>query len=552
MLCICMHHQNRPLVNDNKFAVFSARIPSYPGIVNLGYRQKMVLLTSIIALSQFFLHLGAMGAYGFHQDELLYITLGDHLSWGYRETPPFIALMSVMGERLFGDSMIGMRLIPAFFAGAIVYLTGLIVIRLEGRYFAVLTACFTVAFSSAFLATGALFIPQVFDEFFWLLCCYLVVCYLQGHGDHLLYLLGIVIGVGILVKYSISIYVAGIVIGLCLTRESRRRLNGTSFFIPLLIAVVIIFPHLVWQFQNGFPAFIHLDELKQTQLVYLSRSDFVLQQLLSNGTGLFVWLGGLYFVFTSGKLKRYMFIVSGFMFVMLVLLLFKGKPYYAFGAFPPLFALGGIFFEKSLRKYGKAVKITVTAVLLIPNLLLSLVVLPYLPIEKTSRVFEWTYSHFGLDFPLRWEDQKVHIVNQNYADMIGWEELAIKTSGFYGKLTPSQQRETVIWAEGYGAAAAFTYYSRKYPLPKVVSLSSSFAIWAPDRITAKNLIFFSSEPAPLMPANVYTRFASIENPYSRVYGRGIYLIANVKSATLKWYVREWAEKRFQNFDFRLE
>jgi hypothetical protein len=309
---------------------------------------------------------------------------------------------------------------------------------------------------------------------------------------------------------------------------------------------------LVWQFQNGFPAFLHLGELQETQLVYIGRFDFALQQLLSNGTGLFVWLAGLYLIFTSGQLKRYMFFVSGFIFVILILLLFRGKPYYAFGAFPPLFALGGIFFENLLRKYGSAVKVAFTGILLVPNLLLSLVVLPYLPIEKTSKVFEWTYNHFGLDFPLRWEDQKVHIVNQNYADMIGWEELASKTAAFYGQLSPSQQRQTVIFAEGYGAAAAFTYYSRKYPLPKVVSLSSSFAMWAPDRITAKNLIFFSSEPCPLMPANVYTRFAFIENPYSRVYGRGIYLIANVKRATLKWYASEWSEKRVQNFDFGLE
>jgi len=547
-----MQHQNGPFLNNNKFLVSSAGIPYYLRIGHWNYKQKIVLLTSIIALGQFLLHLGAMNRYGFHQDELLYIILGDHLSWGYRETPPFIALMSVLGEKLFDDSIIGMRLIPAFFAAAIVYLTGLIVIKLKGRYFAVLTACCTVAFSSAFLATGALFIPQVFDEFFWLLCCYLVLCYLQNPRDHLLYLLGLAIGVGILVKYTIAIYVVGIVIGLFLNSESRKLLNVKSFFVPFLIAVLIIFPHLVWQFKNGFQAFLHLGELKETQLVYIGRFDFVLQQLLSNGTGLFVWLAGLYLIFTSDQLKRYIFFVSGFISVMLVLLLFRGKPYYAFGAFPPLFALGGIFFENFLRNYGKAVKVAFTAVLLVPNLLLSLVVLPYLPIERTSKVFEWTYNHFGLDFPLRWEDQKVHIVNQNYADMIGWEELAIKTSAFYEQLSPSQQRQTIILAEGYGAAAAFTYYARKYPLPKVVSLSSSFAMWAPDRITAKNLIFFSSEPYPLMPANVYTKIASIENPYSRVYGRGIYLMANVKRATLKWYASEWSEKRSQNFDFSLE
>ncbi|TCD11005.1 glycosyltransferase family 39 protein [Pedobacter frigidisoli] len=547
-----MHHPNEPLKGNNEPKLLDRLISSFSFDSSLNSSYGLLLLTSVIALSQFLLHLGAMGSYGFHQDELLYITLGDHLSWGYRETPPFIALMSVIGEWLFGDSLIGVRLIPAFFAGGIVHLTGLIVIRLGGRYFAALIGCITVAFSSAFLATGALFIPQVFDEFFWLLCTYLVLCYLQGPKNYLLYLLGVAIGVGILVKYTLAVYLVGVVLGVLLNRESRRYFSSKTFLIPLFIAILILSPHMIWQVQNGFPAFLHLDELQHTQLVHVGRMDFVLQQIVSNGTGLFVWLGGLVYILFSKKLRPYLYFATGFMLVMLVLLVFRGKAYYAFGAFPPLFAVGGIFFEDILRRSGRAVKVSFVVYLLLPNLVLSLVVLPYLPIGYTSRVFKWTYDNWGLDFPLRWEDQKVHIVNQNYADMIGWEELAVKTSRFYKRMSTSDQRQTIILAEGYGAAAAFTYYARKHPLPKVVSLSSSFAMWAPEKITAKNLIFFSSEATPVMPSQGYTKFASIDNPYSRVFGRGIYFVSNVKKVTLNWYASEWSEKRLQNFDFRVE
>ncbi|TCD00722.1 hypothetical protein EZ449_19670 [Pedobacter frigidisoli] len=547
-----MHHPNELLKGNNEPRLLDRLISSFSFNSSLNSSCGLLLLTSVIALSQFLLHLGAMGSYGFHQDELLYITLGDHLSWGYRETPPFIALMSIFGEWLFGDSLIGMRLIPAFFAGGIVHLTGLIVIRLGGKCFALLIGCITVAFSSAFLATGALFIPQVFDEFFWLLCTYLVLCYLQEPRNYLLYLLGVAIGVGILVKYTLSVYLVGVVLGLLLNRESRGLLSWKTFLIPFFIVLLILSPHMIWQVQNGFPAFLHLYELQHTQLVHVGRMDFVLQQIVSNGTGLFVWLGGLIYLLFSKKLRPYRYFATGFMLVMLVLLVFRGKAYYAFGAFPPLFAVGGIFFEDILRRSGREVKVSFVVFLLLPNLVLSLVVLPYLPIGYTSRVFKWTYDNWGLDFPLRWEDQKVHIVNQNYADMIGWEELAVKTSRFYKRMSTSDQRQTIIFAEGYGAAAAFTYYARKYPLPKVVSLSSSFAMWAPEKITAKNLIFFSSEATPVMPSQRYTKFASIDNPYSRVFGRGIFLVPNVKKVTLNWYASEWSEKRLMNFDFRVE
>lgn len=541
--------RNNPTYKFYQISFLSSKI-FLPSIAHLTLRQKLIGLTSIIALMQFLLHLGAMNSYGFHQDELLYITLGDHMSWGYRETPPFIALMSNVGDKLFGDSLIGMRLIPAIFAGAIVHLTGIITIRLGGRYFAIAVACTAVAFSPAFLATGGLFIPQVFDEFFWLVCCYIVICMVQEPKPYLPYILGIIIGVGILAKYTILIYLLGILIGIILNRHSRGILKTGNLMISFSIACIVIAPHLVWQFQNGFPGLLHLDELKETQLIKVGRLDFLLQHLVSNGTGLFIWGAGFIYLIISKSLKPYVFMLWGFLVVMIFLIIFQGKPYYAFASYPPLFAAGGLCFERIFQDFNKRVKGLIQGILLMPNLILALVVLPYLPIQTTSEVFQWTYKNLKLDFPLRWEDQKIHMVNQNFADMIGWDELAIKTSNFYKSLSPSDQAQTVIFAEGYGAAAAFNYYARKYPMPKIVSLSSSFSMWAPEQITAKNLIFFSSESGGVVRGSNYMKFASIDNPYSRVYGKGIYLIRNVKKTTLKWYASEWSEKRDLVFNFR--
>jgi hypothetical protein len=40
------------------------------------------------------LNLFAISNFGFHRDELLHLVLGDHLDWGYKEVPPFIALLA--------------------------------------------------------------------------------------------------------------------------------------------------------------------------------------------------------------------------------------------------------------------------------------------------------------------------------------------------------------------------------------------------------------------------------------------------------------------------
>lgn len=504
-------------------------------------RAKLLLITTCIALLQFLLHLGAMGFYGFHQDELLYMALSEHLDWGYRETPPFIALVGVVGKFLFGDSIIGMRIIPALFAGAIVHLTGLITIRLGGKQLAVILSCTAVAFSAAFLATGALFIPQVFDEFFWLLCAYLMICWVQRPNDKILYVLAAVAGVGLLVKYTILLYLIGLGIGFLSVPQYRQLIKTRTLFIAFGITLTIITPHLLWQYEHSFPALWHYNELKRTQLVYLTRTDFLVQQLVVNGTGIALWLAGLWAFFRNDKLKPFRFLAVGFIFAMLSLAALNGKPYYAFGAYPALFAAGGIFYERLLKR-RKALFITS---LVVPNLLLAVMVLPFLPIKTSSSVFIWTYQNLNLDFQLKWEDQKIHNVNQNYADMIGWEELARKTSNFYLSLPLAQRKQTVIFANGYGIAGALEYYrGRSYPLPIVVSLSSSFALWAPSSITAKHIIYFSSDKTDrFLAPNKQNIHAVISNQYSGIYGTRICFLPYVGPEVKSWYQSQWIEKQ---------
>jgi len=529
---------------------FLSRGNFFQTAIHFNTHQKLQLLIILIVVCQFLLHLGAMNAYGFHQDELLYITLGEHLSWGYRETPPMIAVISRFSTLLFGDSMLGMRMIPAAFSSATVYLTGFITVRLGGKLFAIFAACSTVAFSPAFLATGGLLVPQSFDVFFWTLSCYLIIRMIQSPKPTLSVFLGMVIGAGILTKYTILIYICAIFAILMLDRENRRLFNSRIIFNIFFTAFLIVLPHLLWQFQNGFPALMHLDELKETQLNYLSRVDFVVQQLLSNGTGVFLWLAGLLAIWAHKGLRPYRFIPSAFILVNLVLIILRGKPYYAFGAYPALFAMGAVFLAQKIAHYHRAFRGVAIAILLIPNLLLAPVILPYLAVEKSSKVFRWVRKNWKLDFPLRWEDQKIHIINQNFADMVGWEEMAVKTSRKYLSMPARERNATIIFAEGYGAAAAFTYYAKRYPLPPVVSLSSSFAMWAPENLRVKHVVFFSSENIPTMPDKKYTRFNVIENPYSRIYKRGIYLSSNVQNTTLKWYASEWSQKRFAGFDLK--
>jgi len=58
----------------------------------------------------------------------------------------------------------------------------------------------------------------------------------------------------------------------------------------------------------------------------------------------------------------------------------------------------------------------------------------------------------------RWEDGKDHALPQDYADMLGWKELAQKVDSISATL-PNLE-ETLILCDNYGQAGAINYYTK--------------------------------------------------------------------------------------------
>lgn len=483
-----------------------------------------------------------MHRYGFHQDELLYMTLGEHLNWGFSETPPFIAIAAIFTKTFIGDSVFAMRVLPSIAAALIIFFTGLIAIKLGGKTWAVILACSGITFSSAFLATGSLFIPQVFDELCWVLVAYAGICWIKNPRSKYLLLLGLVLGVGMMVKYTMALYGTGIFIGLLCVPATRKIFADRKFWIGLLIAFIICLPNLLWQVQHDFPEIIHYRELRETQLRYISSVDFLIQQLFVNGTGVILWAAGIFLLFRKPEFRNFRFLAIAYGFVILLLVALNGKSYYAFGAYPPLFAAGAVYFEQYSRMSRINRKLFFTG-LLVPNLLLMAIVLPYLPIEKAAKVFEWSYVNLHIHFPLKWEDQKIHNMNQNYADMIGWDELAAKTSEGFEELSMEEQKNTIVYTDNYGEAGALDYYKKDFDLPPLVSLNSSFSVWAPPHIVADNMIYISSVRPPNAIGRDIRKLNEITNPYARIRGLDIYLIKGVQKSFKRAYRLAWVERR---------
>jgi len=504
----------------------------------------------LFVLFRIVLNVFALPHYGFQRDEMLHLALGDHLAWGFKEVPPFIAWIGAASTWLFGTSVAAARIFTTLFAGLIILLTGLTTVEFGGRKFAITVACLSLTFAPAFLASDYLLQPVIFDQFWWLLSGYLLVKYFNTRLVKYLYFLGMAIGLGLLTKYTMAFYTAALVVGILLTKH-RKVLWSSGVLLAVGIAILIFLPNIIWQLTHHLPLVTHMRNLRSSQLDYIKPSDFLLQQLMVNGSAILVWVPGLLWLLFSYKLRSYRFLGWAYLATLGLFLLLNGKIYYLFGAYPVLFAAGGFGIERFLKVRGPVFRTMVCLVLIVPNFLLFPLVLPVIPIKTALPLFKFAGEKMGFGFALKWEDHKMHPLTQDYADMFGWDELTEKVAKAYYSLTPEQRKQTIIDADNYGEAGAIHHYGKLYGLPEVVCLNSSFALWAPENINAKYIIYAGRDftnGEKLIKANCigsYKKLGEIDNPLAREQGTIILLFEDIKPAIQDRYRKELLKTRLE-------
>ncbi len=482
----------------------------------------------------------AIARFGFQRDELLHLTLGDHLDWGYKEVPPFIAVVARLSTLLFGNSVAAARIFTTLCSALIVWLTGKIVVEFGGKKFAIALACLAVLFAPSFVATGYLLQPVVFDQFWWVLTVWLLLKHINTNAVKYLYFMGLAIGIGLLTKYTMVFFAGALIISMLITKQ-RRLLWSRHVLGAAIIAFAIALPNIIWQFRHHLPVITHMATLKKQQLEYIKPADFIIQQLLSNGVSLFIWLTGFLFLLFSFKLRKFQFLAFAYVLIFVFLLEMSGKNYYLFGAYPMLFAAGGFGFERWIKS-NYVMRAVVLLLFTVPNLIMLPAVLPVLPLKPTLAMFDFInkHTHF-IKFMTVWEDQKHHATTQDYGDMFGWEELTKKVATTYNKLTPEQQQHTIIYADNYGLAGALHHYGGPYNLPEAVCLNSSFSLWAPDSLSAQYVIYINATryfDAPVAFHDMVESSSmtdSITNPYAVEKGTTILLFTHPKPAFFARY-----------------
>jgi 4-amino-4-deoxy-L-arabinose transferase-like glycosyltransferase len=405
------------------------------------------------------LHILLNGQYGFHRDELDFIMNARQLAWGYVAYPPVTPFFARIGLELFGESLRGLRVLPAIAQGIVMVLAGLMARDMGGKRNAQLMAAFAVFIAPMSLTGGTVIMYFTFDYLWWALVAFFLVRLLATEDPRYWLGIGAGIGLGMMTKYTMAFWVIGLIIAILVT-PARKYLRSKWLYFGTGLALLIFLPNLVWQIQHDFISLKFLSAIHARDIEWGRAATFLPDQLYltANPFSLPLWVAGLVLCLFSTSMKR--FRALGWMFTVTFLLLFlsKGRGYYIGPAYVMLLAAGAVWFEQWLalrseriRRLGSGLAWTVLA---IGGLAGISIAKPVAPIN--SGLWKITAG-----------------INDIYVEMVGWQDLTAGVARVYQSIPEKEKPDTIIYAGNYGEAGALDLYGKQYGLPRVISGSNS-------------------------------------------------------------------------------
>lgn len=432
---------------------------------------QVILFLALLKLS---IHFLTNTRYGLHRDEYLYFDEGKHLAWGFFEVPPMTPFIGAIANVL-GGSQFMIRLFPALAGMLIIVLACRLMLQLGGGRAALWITGISMTLSPALLGSNTLFQPVSFNQLFWFLIAYQTIQIIQTQRARAWHMLGILMGLAFLTKYSVVFYL--LVLLLVLIASPHRKLMWSPhFLLAILLALLIALPNLWWQWQHGLPVLAHMRELRETQLLHVSWPHFLQSQFRFHFGFSVVWICGVVGLLRGRSRSEYKYLAWALLGTILLIGTLSGKAYYTAGAFLILFPFGGLFLEQWIvQPRWRWSLMTGLFLISLPILPFSL---PILPLSTLKSYISFLNIDLGIYYKQRWEDGKYYPIPQDIADMHGWEEMVQKVAKIYQDIPADRRESCMIYGGSYGHAGAINYFRKKYDLPVAQSLNSSYAFWA--------------------------------------------------------------------------
>lgn len=226
-----------------------------------------VLIASLVLLALWRLLAAWHGNVELYADEAQYWTWSLEPDWGYFSKPPMVAWAIWLSTTLFGNSELGVRAISLLLFPLTSWVLFLLVRRLfiehpQGEMISFWSALIfatlpMVSLGSWLITTDAVLL------LFWCLALYFTIAALETMRWRDWILLGVVLGLGLLSKYSMVFYGLGFLAYLVLEPKRRRLLRDFRLWAAAAIALLLLTPNMIWNLRNHFVSVQHTAEISQ-------------------------------------------------------------------------------------------------------------------------------------------------------------------------------------------------------------------------------------------------------------------------------------------------
>lgn len=416
-----------------------------------------VSVTPLLVIAVLFgaAHMLTNGQYGFHRDELQFLSDAQHLDWGFVPYPPLTAALEHLGLKMFGLSLVGLRLFSVLAQAVVILVSGLMARDLGGGRLAQIFTAIAVGLSPAPMANATMFQYSSFDMLWWVLIAWSAIRLLRDDDPRWWMAIGLFAGLGLQTKYSIAFELMGVLVGTLLT-DARRYLTSRWFWAGGGIALLLFAPNLAWLVRHDFISYHFLQGI-HTRDVNEGRADgFLRDQFLINAN-LFaapVWLAGLFGYFRN---RRYRMLAWMYAVPLLLFLFARGRFYYTSATYPMLLAMGYVIGERWLHTMRPAWRAGTITLLFTGVAAIGIyAALCIVPLASSGPIREFALRR-----------------NNDLREEIGWNELVAQVAAIRDALPAEQQAHLGVVVGNYGEHGAIALLGEKYHLPTPITAINS-------------------------------------------------------------------------------
>ncbi|HEV2575841.1 MAG TPA: glycosyltransferase family 39 protein [Acidobacteriaceae bacterium] len=419
--------------------------------------RRSLLPILLVAAGVLLLHLLTNTRYGFHRDELQFLSDALHLDWGYVAYPPLTPFIERISMALFGLSMEGLRLFSVLAQVVVVITAGLIARTLGGNRLAQGLAALAVALSPIALFEGTEFQYTTFEQFAWVLATYGVVRLLSSEDERWWIWIGAFSGIGLMAKYTVVFFVIALLAGFLVT-PARRLMASRWFVLGCALTVLIVLPNLVWQVRHDFISLHFLEHIhaRDLRIGRGKASDFwIFQAILSeNAFAIPLTIAG---VVAAWRSVRYRAVSIAFVLTIVLFAGMKARGYYTAAIFPVVIAFGAAAFVQWASRRRPVWRRSIFAVLFAGILGLGVYFACVLvPIASGGALKTFALAH-----------------SEDLREQLGWDTFVQTVANVRDTLAPEQRASFGIVTANYGEQGAVELLGRSYGLPAPISTTNS-------------------------------------------------------------------------------